>query len=238
MVSEIYSILSYFLGEPPKSFDSEYRDKDNEFHRDKNIKPVDFYKKYSDIKMKDYASIINAPTEDKPFNRTYTVEFLGNIIDKPGVHYLNLPIEKLKELSITQIKNGEPVWFGCDVGQSSDRDHGIMDTDLYNYEEVLDTDFTLNKGERLKYGESVLTHAMMFTGVNTVKNQSNRWKVENSWGKKSGNEGFFIMSDSWFDEFTYEVVINKKYLSENLLKDYDKEPIILKPWDPMGSLAR
>ncbi|RQD70551.1 MAG: aminopeptidase, partial [Halanaerobium sp. MSAO_Bac5] len=120
-----------------------------------------------------------------------------------------------------------------------DRDLGIMDTELYNYEEVLDTKFKLDKGSRLQYGESVLTHAMVFTGINIDDNANvNRWKVQNSWGDKVGKDGFFIMSDQWFEEFNYEVVIHKKYLSDELLEAYSKEPIVLNPWDPMGSLAK
>jgi len=142
LLAEIYSILAYFLGEPPKSFDFEYKNKDGEFFRDSNLTPLEFYNKYSKVKMKDYLSIINAPTKDKPFNQTYTVEFLGNVKEGQQIHYLNLPIEKLKELSVAQLKEGEPVWFGCDVGQWSDRDLGIMDTELFKYKEVLDTDFS------------------------------------------------------------------------------------------------
>lgn len=238
MMAEVYSILCYCLGEPPKHFDFEYRDEDDKFHSDRNLTPVEFYNKYSGVKMNDYVSIINAPTKDKPFNKTYTVKFLGNVKDGKQIHYLNLDIEKLKELSIAQIKDGEPVWFGCDVGKSSERDLGIMDTELYNYEGVLDTEFSLSKGEKLEYGESVLTHAMAFTGVNLVDGKPNRWKVQNSWGEKPGLKGFFIMSDKWFEEYNYEVVINKKYLSKELLESYEQEPIELKPWDPMGSLAR
>ena len=239
MITEIYSILCYFLGEPPRKFDFEYRDKDDNFYRDENLTPQAFYEKYSNFKMKDYVSIINAPTNDKPFHQTYTVEFLGNVVNGPKIHYLNLEIDKLKELSVKQLKDGEPVWFGCDVGQMSDRDQGIMDTDLYNFEEVLDTEFTLDKGERLEYRESVLTHAMVFTGVNLYENDKiDKWKVQNSWGKEVGEDGFFVMSNKWFEEYNYEVVINKKYLSDKLLADYDKEAVVLDPWDPMGSLAK
>jgi bleomycin hydrolase len=238
LLSEIYSILAYFLGEPPQNFDFEYKNKDGEFFRDPKLTPLEFYNKYSEIKMKDYLSIINAPTDDKPFNQTYTVEFLGNVKEGQQIHYLNLPIEKLKELTKAQLKDGEPVWFGCDVGQWSDRELGIMDTDLFNYQEVLNTEFMFDKGARLEYGESVLTHAMVFTGVNLDENnQAERWKVQNSWGEKVGEDGFFIMSDNWFDEFNYEVVINKKFVSDKIMEDYKKDPVILKPWDPMGSLA-
>ncbi len=239
MLAEIYSILAYFLGEPPQEFDFEYKDKDGKFYRDSGLNPKEFYNKYSKVKMTDYVSIINAPTDDKPFDQTYTVEFLGNVKEGQQIHYLNLPIEKLIDYSSAQLKDGEPVWFGCDVGQWSDRDLGIMDTELFNYEELLDTKFSLNKGQRLQYGESILTHAMVFTGVNiNDQDQVERWKVQNSWGEKVGEDGFFIMSNDWFKEFNYEVVINKKYLSEADLKSYQKDPVVLKPWDPMGSLAK
>jgi len=239
MLAEIYSILAYFLGEPPEEFDFEYKDKNGEFYRDSGLTPKEFYDKYSKVKMTDYVSIINAPTKDKPFDQAYTVEFLGNVKEGQQIHYLNLPIEKLIDYSTAQLKEGEPVWFGCDVGQWSDRDLGIMDTELFKYEDLLDTKFTLDKGQRLQYGESILTHAMVFTGVNLDdKEQAERWKVQNSWGEKVGDDGFFIMSNDWFKEFNYEVVINKKYLSEADLKSYQKDPVVLKPWDPMGSLAK
>ena len=238
MLAEIYSILVYFLGEPPQKFDFEYKDKDGEFYRDRGLTPEEFYNKYSKVKMTDYVSIINAPTSDKEFDQTYTVEFLGNVKEGQQIHYLNLPIEKLVDYSKAQLKDGEPVWFGCDVGQWSDRDLGIMDTELFNYEELLDTKFSLDKGQRLQYGESILTHAMVFTGVNLdEQEEAQRWKVQNSWGEKVGEDGFFIMSNDWFKEFNYEVVIHKKYLSETDLKSYQKDPVVLKPWDPMGSLA-
>jgi len=237
MLAEIYSILAYFLGEPPQNFDFEYRNKDGEFYRDSELTPQEFYNKYSKVKMTDYVSIINAPTADKPFDQTYTVEFLGNVKEGQQIHYLNLPIEKLIAYTKEQLKDGEPVWFGCDVGQWSDRELGIMDTKLFNYGDVLDTKFSLDKGQRLQYGESILTHAMAFTGVNLKDDEPLSWKVQNSWGEKVGENGFFIMSNDWFKEFNYEVVINKKYLAEADLKSYQKDPVVLKPWDPMGSLA-
>jgi bleomycin hydrolase len=238
MLAEIYSLLAYFLGEPTEEFDFEYKDKDGEFYRDSGLTPKEFYNKYSKVKMTDYVSIINAPTSDKPFDQTYTVEFLGNVKEGQQIHYLNLPIDKLIDYTKEQLKNGEPVWFGCDVGQWSDRDLGIMDTDLFNYEGLLDTKFSLNKGQRLQYGESILTHAMAFTGVNIKDEQPLSWKVQNSWGEKVGEDGFFIMSNDWFKEFNYEVVIDKKYLSKADLESYKKDPVVLKPWDPMGSLAQ
>ena len=153
------------------------------------------------------------------------------------IHYLNLPITELKKLSIEQLNQGEPVWFGCDVGKYMNRELGIMDSKLYDYEKLLDIKFELTKADRLDYRGSVLTHAMVFTGVHVIDGKPHKWKVQNSWGEEPGKKGFFIMSDSWFDEFNYEVAIHKKYLNDKLLKMYEQSPIILDPWDPMGSLA-
>jgi len=231
-------LLCIFLGEPPKTFDFEYRDKDKQFHSDRNLTPQAFYKKYSAIDVTDYISLINAPTEDKPFEKTYTVKFLGNIKGLRPIRYLNVENKDLKALTIKQLKEGDPVWFGCDVGKFSDRELGIMDTELYSYKETLDTEITLSKAERLNYCASVLTHAMVFTGVDLADDKPLKWKVQNSWGDEPGEKGFFIMSDNWFDEYNYEVVIHKKHLPDRLKEAYQTEPTVLEPWDPMGSLAK
>jgi bleomycin hydrolase len=231
-------MLSISLGEPPKTFTFEVKNKDNKFIRETNISPKEFYDKYINMNMDDYISIINAPTDDKPFNNTFSVKFLGNVQGGRPVKYLNLPVEELKALAIKQLQNNEAVWFGSDVGQSSDRETGIMDLDIYDLNNLFNTEFNLTKGQRLEYGESLMTHAMVLTGVNLDENgKSNKWRVENSWGDAPGNNGYYVMSDKWFNEFTYQIVINKKYLSKSQLELLEKEPIILKPWDPMGSLA-
>ncbi len=237
MLSEIYRILAYALGEPPKTFDFEYRNDDKKFHRDLNITPKEFYDKYIGVNLNDYVSVINAPTEDKPFGKTYTVQYLGNVVGGKKIQYLNVDMETLKTLAVEQIKDNESVWFGCDVGKYSSQVHGIMDTSLYDYEKAFGFKSGMSKSDRLNYMGSALTHAMVLTGVNLIDNKPNRWKVENSWGEKWGNKGYFVMSDNWMDEYTYQVVIHKKYLSEELKKALEKEPISLKPWDPMGSLA-
>ncbi len=236
-LSEFYRLLVFFLGNPPEKFDFEYKDDDKAYHIDKDLTPVAFFNKYTAFDLDDYVSIINAPTPDKPFNRTYTVDFLGNVNGGKKVLYLNVDIETLKQLTLKQLQDNEPVWFGCDVMKLSDKDSGIMDTRLYLYEEALDTPFRLSKSDRLLYGDSQLTHAMVFTGVNLSDGIPNRWKVENSWGEELGQKGFFVMSDKWFDDYTFQVIIQKKYLTENLRIQLEKDPIVLPPWDPMGSVA-
>lgn len=237
MLQEIYNMLVICLGEPPKTFTFEYRDKDKNYHRDENLTPKAFFDKYVGLNLSDYVSVINAPTADKPYGKTFTVSYLGNVVGGRQVKYLNLPSEQLKQLAIAQLSDGKPVWFGCDVGQMLMRGQGIMGMHTFDYEGVTGTHFGMNKAERLDYGESLMTHAMVFQGVNLVNGKPNRWKVENSWSEKSGQDGFYIMTDEWFDEYNYQVVVNKKYMTEAQRQAYEQEPLPLKPWDPMGSLA-
>ncbi|VWL85608.1 C1 family peptidase [Oceanivirga miroungae] len=237
ILDEIYSFLAVSLGEPPKSFDFEFEDKDGKFVRDANITPKEFYDKYVGIDLDDYVSIINAPTKDKPYYNTFTVSYLGNVISGRDVKYLNVPMDVLKKLAISQLQDGYTVWFGCDVGQSSDRVLGLMDLDIFDINNSYNINFDLTKEEALDYCDSLMTHAMVLSGVNLVDGVANRWKVENSWGEEPGKKGYFLMTDAWMDRYTYQVVINKKYLTEEMKKSLEKEPIVLKPWDPMGSLA-
>ncbi len=239
MMSEIYRMLCICLGTPPQSFTFEARDEDDKFIRDEDITPQEFFKKYVDMDIDDYISLINAPTADKPYDRTYTVKFLGSVIEGRPVKYLNLSIDELKAAAIAQMQGGEPVWFGSDVGQHSLRSEGLMDLDAMDLTDLFDVQFGMDKAERLDYGQSMMTHAMVLQGVNLNDDgKPDRWKVENSWGEKNGNKGYFVMTDDWFSEFTYQVVINKKYLSEAQLALWEQEPVELEPWDPMGSLAR
>jgi bleomycin hydrolase len=237
MLGEFYAALCTFLGEPPASFDFEYEDKDGQFHRERDLTPQDFMRRYVDVDLSDYVSVINAPTDDKPYNRTFTVKYLGNVKGGRDVLYLNVEPEVLRQVALAQLMDNEVVWFGCDVGKMSDRDAGIMATGLYEYEAVLGMPVSMTKAERLDYGESLMTHAMVFTGVNVVDGHPNRWRVENSWGTDPGNKGFFVMSDDWFDEYMYQVVVQKKYLPAELQAALATPPIELPPWDPMGSLA-
>ena len=237
MMAEVYRILCICMGKPPKAFDLEYRDKDKNFHRDTGLTPHSFYEKYIGWNLDDYVSLINAPTADKPFGRSYTVRFLGNVKEGSAVRYLNLGIEELKRAAIAQMKDGCPVWFGCDVGKHSDRS-GVMDMDILQVGALLSTEFTMTKADRLDYGQCLMTHAMVFQGVNLDENdRPNRWRVENSWGKEPGEDGYYVMSDAWFDQYVYQIVVQKKYLTSEQLSAYAAEPIVLEPWDPMGSLA-
>ena len=237
LLQEIFNYLAMTLGLPPQKFDFEYRDKDDQFHKFEDITPQAFYEKLVDIKLDDYVSVINAPTADKPYNKSYTVEFLGNVIGARDVRHLNVEMDRFKKLAIAQIQAGETVWFGCDVGQVSNRQDGLLTLDAYDFS-AMDLDFTQDKASRLDYSESLMTHAMVLTGVDLdAAGNSLKWKVENSWGEKVGKKGYFTASDAWMDEYTYQIVVRKEFLTAEELAAYEAEPEVLLPWDPMGALA-
>ena len=237
MMEVIYNLLSMFLGQPPEKINWSTRNSENKYLSINNITPHDFYKKYADINIKDKVCLIHAPMNNKKFNTMYTVEYLGNVFEGQIIKYLNVDIQELKKSAMKSIKNNEAVWFGCDVGKKFNRDMGVLDMGIYDYENVFQTSFKMNKQTRLEYGDSEMTHAMLLTGVDIKKENSIKWKIENSWGPKSGNQGYMMMTDEWFDEYTYEIVVDKKYLNKKLLKYLDTDPIKLEPWDPMGALA-
>lgn len=238
-MKKIYDVLSISLGTPPEKFDFEVRNEDEEFISDKNLTPQEFLKKHVEVNLDDYISLINAPTKDKPYFKSYTVDFLGNVMELDKVMYVNVPVEVMKDGILKQLKDGEPVWFGCDVAQFFYRKGANLDLSTLKIFDLLNVEYDLSKEERLDYKESLMTHAMVFVGCDYDEENKkiNRYKVENSWGKDAGDRGYLVMSDEWFDEYMYQALINKKYLDEKVIKAYSEEPIHLKPWDPMGSLA-
>ena len=239
LLQEVFNFLAMNLGLPPRQFDFAYRDKDNHFHSESGLTPLTFYQKYVYLKLDDYVSIINAPTADKPYGRSYTVEMLGNVVGSKPVRYLNVEMDRLKELAIAQMQAGETVWFGSDVGQSSNRKAGVMAEGMHDFTASMDIRLTQDKAGRLDYSESLMTHAMVLTGVDLDENgKAKKWKVENSWGEKVGNKGYFVASDAWMDEYTYQIVVRKEFLTAAELAAYEAEPLVLAPWDPMGALAK
>ena len=242
MMGEVTSLLITCLGEPPVQFDVRLRDKDDELVLSGTYTPQEFFDKVVSMPVDDYVSVISAPTADKPFGHTYTVDRLGNVVEAGGVRYLNLPVERLKELAVAQLQDGLPVWFGCDVVQSFIRDEGIMDTASLDVDGLFGfpVEGCLDRAERLDYGESLMTHAMVLEGVNLdAAGKPTLWKVENSWGDKRAKDGFDSITDAWFDQYVYQVVVDKRFLSDSERKTYEtEEPTVLAPWDPMGSLAR
>jgi bleomycin hydrolase len=238
MLEEVYRMLCIHLGEPPTEFEWQWRNKDKEFHREGIMTPLQFAQKYVTTDLDSLVCLIHCPQSSKAYNTLYTIEYLGNVVGGQIVRYLNVEIDVLKHAAIEMIKDGKPVWFGCDVGKMFDRDLGIMDTVLYDYEGIYNVEFGLSKAETLDYGQSLMTHAMVLTGVDLDgDDRPRKWRVENSWGDKGGDKGFMMMTDAWFDAYLYEVAVEKRYLSPDLLKLLETVPVGLPPWDPMGSLA-
>ena len=238
MMSSIYNMLCMFIGKPPEKFDWQVRGKKNKFLRFENLTPIDFYKKNVNMNLADKVCLIHCPMDNKKMNELYTIRYLGNVIEGQIIKYLNIGINDMKKYSIKSLKNNEAVWFGCDVGKMFHRDVGVMDIDLYNYELTFGINSDMDKSTRLEYGDSQMTHAMLFTGVDIKSSKPVKWRVENSWGPKGGCKGYYLMTDKWFDQYNYEVVIDKKYLPEKIKKMFNKKPVILNPWDPMGALAK
>ena len=242
MMGDVYHLLVTCLGEPPASFGVRLRDKDGKLALSGTFTPAAFFDEAVGMDVDDYVSLISAPTADKPLGHTYTVSRLGNVVEDGGVRYLNLPIQRLKECAVAQLREDLPVWFGCDVGQSYLREEGIMDTAALDVDGLLGfpVEGCMDRAERLDYGESLMTHAMVLEGVNLDEaGRPTLWKVENSWGADHGRDGFDTLSDAWFDEYVYQVVVDKRHLTDEERVAYEtEEPRVLAPWDPMGSLAR
>jgi bleomycin hydrolase len=239
ILKTIHRILCIHLGTPPTKFHWQWNDKNKKFHRDGELTPQQFARKYLTLPIDDYVCLVHDPRQTNPPNRTYTVQHLGNVIGGGMVLYLNVDVELMKTLAVRSIMKGEPVWMGCDVGKMMRRDLGLWDKHLFDYEALYDTAFNLDKASRLIYHQTAMTHAMLFTGVDVVNRRPRRWRVENSWGEeKCGRKGFFVMNDSWFDEYMFEIAVRKSALPAPLQRALKLPPIILPPWDPMGSLAR
>ncbi|CAG8541165.1 12332_t:CDS:2 [Funneliformis caledonium] len=235
MMEEIYRIIAISIGEPPKKFDWTFRDKNGKYHNYPNLTPKSFYQDIIGYKATETLSLINDPRN--PYNRLYTVKYLGNIQGGFPIRYVNISIEMMKQLSIKVLRSGKPVWFGSDVGKGSYSPLGILDNKVIDYELGFNVKFELTKAQRLQYGQSLMTHAMVLTGVHIENDIPVRWRVENSWGDAIGDKGYFVMTDDWFTDWVYQIVLEKKDTPKELVEVLDQEPQVLPAWDPMGSLA-
>lgn len=237
VLRSVYQILTINLGVPPEEFDWQWEDSEGNFHRDGVLTPHQFFDKYVDINLDDYVCLVDDPRREHPKNTTLTVDHLGNVVGGQPVLYLNVDIAVMKEAAAASLRSGEPVWFGCDVGQQSNRDEGLLVEDLYDYGDTLGVDLSTTKEQRVLTGESLMTHAMLLVGVDEVDGTPRRWRVENSWGDDLGDKGFFTMDDDWFTEYVFEVVVRKDLLSPELQAALNEPPLVLPAWDPMGALA-
>tara|TARA_Y100000994_G_scaffold38101_1_gene28969 strand:+ start:519 stop:1844 length:1326 start_codon:yes stop_codon:yes gene_type:complete len=234
-MEDIWRVLCIHLGTPPESFDWQWRDKDKEFHRRGEMTPQEFADEFVDVDWEEYVCIVNDPRNE--YYQTYTVDYLQNVAGGPPVVYLNVPSDEMKSITQEILEDGMPVWMGCDVGKQMDRKRGLWDANLFETNELYGVDYGMSKADRLRYGQTMMTHAMLFTGVDVYEGKPRRWRVENSWGDDSGQKGFYTMNDNWYDEHMFEIASPKKYLTEKMVKGLETVPIVLEAWDPMGSLA-
>jgi bleomycin hydrolase len=199
MLAEIYRMLAIHLGEPPRSFHWQWRDKDDVFHRDGELTPHEFFDKYVAFPLDDFVCLIHCPMEGRAFNQLFTIGHLGNVAEGDIVRYLNVDLATFKQAAADMIvKRSEPVWFGCDVGQRFNRDLGVLDLDVYDYALTYGVTHTAGKAERLAYAHSMMTHAMVFTGVDIdAEGAPTKWRVENSWASRS--EKVHDHDRRWFD---------------------------------------
>ena len=236
-----HRILTIHLGEPPVSFDWEWTDKDDEFHRDGEITPVEFWKKYvGSADLESYVCLVDDPRKEHPKGRKIAIEHLGNVVGGDATEYLNVPNQFMKDcVRRVLVEQGIPVWFGAECGPMMDREAGAWATDLFEYDRVYGVRFDLSKEQRVRFGNSAMDHAMAFAGVDVADDgtTTRRWRVENSWGDKIADKGYFTMSDDWFTEYVYEVAVPKALLPEEYQKALEEPAISLPAWDPMGALA-
>ncbi|USS88163.1 C1 family peptidase [Fructilactobacillus hinvesii] len=231
-LTEVYQITASAIGVPPERFDLEYRDDDNHYHLDQGLTPQAFYQKYIGVDLNDYVVLSNAP--DKDYYQIYTLPSQDNVINGLPIQFLNLPMEELKQAAIHQLQDQETVWFGNDVLKQADRKAGLLDSDLYLQDKLLDVDTRMSKQERFETHEAEVSHAMTLTGVDLINGAPQKWKVENSWGDKVGKDGYFVMGDNWMNDYVYEVVVERKYLTEKQQAALKAAPIVLPPWDSLA----
>jgi len=241
VLGTVHRMLSLHLGTPPETVTWQWRDKDKQFHREDPMTPQEFARRWVDLDLDSYVCLVDDPRPSSPRNRVFTVEHLGNIVSGEPVTYLNVEMPLIKRLARESIVDGTPVWFGCDVAQMMERDKGVWDARLFDYDAVYDTRTDFAKADRLLHGATAMTHAMLLTGVDVVGEgddaHARRWRVENSWGEEKGDKGFWTMDDSWFDEHVFEIAVPRSALPAELLPALETEPIVLPAWDPMGALA-
>ncbi|RVU70746.1 MULTISPECIES: C1 family peptidase [Lactobacillus] len=232
-LNEVYRMVAVALGEPPKKFDLEYRDDDKKYHLEKDLTPRQFMQKYlGDFPFDDYVVLLNSPNFE--YGKRYHQGIYDNVAGGGQIVGLNLPIEDLAQAAVAQLKGGDPVMFGNDVLKQMERKTGFLDTELYKTDDLFHVNTQMSKADRLATGEGSATHDMTLVGVDEDHGEIIKWKVENSWGDKFGDKGFYSASHEWFKEYVYDVIVNKKYLSKDQLALLDQPAIDLKPWQHIG----
>ena len=237
MLAQVYRMLSLTLGEPVKEFTYAFRDKDGkQIGEAKTYTPKSFYEETVGKDLNGtFIMVMNDPR--RPYHKTYEVEYDRHTYDGHNWKYLNLPMEEIAQLAIASLKDGHKMYSSYDVGKQLDRKRGYLALDNFDYGSLFNTTFPMNKADRIATFDSGSTHAMTLTAVDLdAAGKPVKWKVENSWGADNGFGGCFIMTNDWFNEYMFRLVVNKKYAPEQLLKEFDQKPTMLTPDDPLFQL--
>ncbi|CAG4932099.1 unnamed protein product [Colias eurytheme] len=241
-IGVIYHIVATCLGTPPEQFTFEYYNKEKAYNKIGPISPLQFYNEHVRplFNVDDKVCLVSDPRESNPFGALYTLQCLGNVVGGRQTAYNNQPIETLIKVVKDSITGGEAVWFGCEVSKRFERKNGLEDLDAQDYKLVFNTEVQVGlcKAERLLYGDSCMTHAMVFTAVGTDdEGNVRKFRVENSYSDKEFDKGYLLLTEPWFREFVFEVVVDKKYVPSEVLDVFKQEAVVLPAWDPMGTLA-
>lgn len=234
MLAEVYRMLALTLGEPPVEFTWTRKDKDGKVVDTRTYTPQSFYKEYAGNDLQnDYVMLMNDPS--RPYHRLYEIDYDRHTYDGSNWTYVNLPIEEIKQMAIASIKDSTMMYFSCDVGKFLDRDRGLLDPENFDYESLMGTTFGMDKADRIRTFASASSHAMTLMAVDLdEQGRPKKWKVENSWGE-GANDGHLIMTDKWFDEYMFRLVVDKKYATPATLEILKQTPVKLPAWDPMFS---
>ena len=236
MLAEIYRMLTLTLGEPVTQFTYAFRNKEGKrVSEPKQYTPLSFFHEVVGDKLNDtFIMVMNDPR--RPYHKTYEVEYDRHTYDGHNWKYLNLPMDDIEQLAIAQLKDGHKLYSSYDVGKQLDRKRGYLDLDNYDYASLFSTSFNMDKAQRISTFDSGSTHAMTLTAVDLdAQGKAVKWKVENSWGSDSGVKGCLIMTDRWFREYMFRLVVSKKYVPETLLKEAEQKPVMVMPEDPLFS---
>lgn len=236
MLTTIYKMLVRSFGQPPQKFTYTLRDKNNKVISTKEYTPQSFYAEYVGKDLKGtYLMFMNDPS--RPMYKTYEIDMDRHSYDGMNWVFLNVPMEDIKQMAIASIKDSTAMYMSCDVGKCNDSKRGYSDPDIYNYGDIFGIDFPMTKAERISTFASASTHAMTLMAVDLDENgKSKKWMVENSWGPTSGHNGYIIMSDNWFNEYLFRLVVEKKYVPEKLAELSKQKPTLLPAWDPLFSM--
>lgn len=236
VLKQVYKILVLNLSEPPKEFVWRYEDKDGKVSEGRIFTPQSFYKDAVGVNLREYVSLMDYP--GKEYNKLYQMDLIRNVYDAPDPVSANLPMSEIKKMIQRSVLDGEPVWFACDIGKETYGEKGILSSRIYDYRKIYPMDQVMSKAERIQYRQSISNHAMVITAVDIQDGKPVKWLVENSHGKESGHDGYYTMYDDWLEDFSYEAIINVKYLTPEIKAIFRQAPVRLPLWDPMTKLLK